>query len=209
MPPVTGIVLAGGESSRFGRPKWKARLAGKTLLERAAGVLLSWCDEVLVVGRAGVLADVASLGKQARFVEDLPLGRGPLVGVATGLEASRGGLSAVVACDMPFADAGLLQYLSRLARGYDAVIPQVEGQAQPLHAVYHRRCLGPMKAALASGVRAPTDFLRDGGLRVRYVPHDELRARTSEPEPFLSVNSVRDLRRARDRLRRWNAAQRT
>lgn len=203
LPATTGAVLAGGESRRFGRPKWRARLYGATLLERSANAFGGWCAEVIVVGRKEARADTRALGSGARFVEDLPLGRGPLVGLATGLRAARTGLVAVVGCDMPFADGAMFRRLARLARGWDAVIPIAGGRAQPLHAIYHRRCLQPMLAALAEGVRAPTDFLRRQELRVRFVEAEELGAPSSRLPPFVSIDTPEDLRRARHRLRRF------
>lgn len=200
-PRVTGIVLAGGESTRFGRPKWQARIGGRTLLERAIDALQGWCAEVLVVGRGDLSRELA-VTEAARFVEDLPFGRGPLVGLASGLRASRTVLNVAIACDMPFAGAALLQHLARRARGYDAVVPLVEGRAQPLHAAYHRRCAARMTAALARGIRSPTRFLERGDVRVRYVPEGELRPYSPDLSAFISVNTPQDLRRARSLLRR-------
>ena len=55
---LTGILLLGGASRRFGAPKALARLGGDTLGERAWRVLGEACDEVLAVGKAAEALDV-------------------------------------------------------------------------------------------------------------------------------------------------------
>ncbi len=54
---VLGVVLAGGQSSRFGSDKALAEIGGATLLDRAVAALAPQCAKVVVAGRAGGLAD--------------------------------------------------------------------------------------------------------------------------------------------------------
>ena len=86
-----GVVLAGGQSRRFGSDKALARLDGATLLELAVGRLAGWCDAVVVAGRAEAPCEV---------VADWPApGMGPLGGIAGALRLARArGFDAVLTC---------------------------------------------------------------------------------------------------------------
>lgn len=86
-----GVVLAGGQSSRFGSDKALAVLDGQTLLDRAVGALARLCEAVVVVGRAEAPAPVLTDRPRA--------GMGPLGGLAAALDhASRGGFDTVLSC---------------------------------------------------------------------------------------------------------------
>jgi len=88
---MLGLVLAGGESSRFGSDKAIAELGGKSLLEHAINRLSGWCDEVAVAGRAE--APVATVGDWPRA------GMGPLGGIAAGLRhAAANGHHMILSC---------------------------------------------------------------------------------------------------------------
>ena len=77
----------------------------------------------------------------ARVVTDKIDRRGPLTGIYSGICSSESEYNVVVACDMPFLNAGLLSYQMELAPGYDAVVPAVEELIEPLHAVYSKKLL--------------------------------------------------------------------
>src|SRR5205823_4148722 len=92
-----------------------------------------------------------------------------------GLGVARGELCLVVAGDMPFVSGPLLDHLAGLADGYDLVLPIVDGQAEPLHAIYRRAaCLPAIEAALTRGERRMIAFHRD--VRVRRVAEEQLRS---------------------------------
>jgi molybdopterin-guanine dinucleotide biosynthesis protein A len=104
---ILGLVLAGGQSSRFGSDKALAELDGQTLLSRAVDALSGWCDEVVIAGR--------STGP-ATCIPDWPrAGMGPLGGIAAGLHHARdNGFASVLSCGVDSVDLpdGLLDLLS-------------------------------------------------------------------------------------------------
>ena len=104
---LTGILLAGGASSRFGSPKALARFEGETLAERAWGLLGEACDERLLVGPGG-LADP---------------GTGPVAAVAAGLRAATHELAVVIPVDMPLLTVQALHALADACR--DAAVAQL------------------------------------------------------------------------------------
>src|SRR5947208_16758174 len=83
--PITGIILAGGASSRMGMDKALLHLDGTTFLGRIVETLDRVVDEVIVVGRERLPRDAA----RARVVTDELPGRGPLGGLLTGMHAAR------------------------------------------------------------------------------------------------------------------------
>jgi molybdopterin-guanine dinucleotide biosynthesis protein A len=116
---LTGILLAGGASTRFGSPKALARLAGETLEERAWRLLGEACDERLLVGGEG-LADP---------------GTGPVAAIAAGLRAASHDLAVVVPVDMPLLTADALRQLAQACR--EAAV----AQAGPLPCAVARHTL--------------------------------------------------------------------
>jgi molybdopterin-guanine dinucleotide biosynthesis protein A len=119
---VTGIVLAGGRSSRFGGDKLAATIDGTTLLERAIAALAAVADEVVVVAAPDTEPPIpVGLGVPARVVHDpVPFG-GPLVGALAGARAARGARVVVAGGDMPALAPAVLR----------ALLAAVEGDVPP------------------------------------------------------------------------------
>ncbi len=137
----------------------KALLAGpggRPLVELALGALRAAGASALCVSVAHPGADsslatvVAGLG--AQLVTDRGPRQGPLGGLEAALASAPTDWTLVVACDMPRLDAGLLRRIARAALEAgpltNAVVPRVDGRAQPLHAAYRRRCVAAVRAAL-------------------------------------------------------------
>jgi molybdopterin-guanine dinucleotide biosynthesis protein A len=103
---LSGLLLVGGASRRFGSPKAFARLDGETLAERAWRLLGEACDERLAVGRLAGLP-FPSLADE---------GTGPVAAIAAGLRAARNDLVLVVPVDMPLLGADALRLLARACR---------------------------------------------------------------------------------------------
>jgi len=116
---LTGILLVGGSSTRFGSPKELAEYDGDTLAGRAWRLLAEACDERLAVGRGG-LADP---------------GTGPVSAIAAGLRAATHELAVVIPVDMPLLTPGALRLLAAACR--DAAV----AQAGPLPCAVARRTL--------------------------------------------------------------------
>jgi len=199
-PPLTGIVLAGGASSRLGTDKALLRLwgaDGPTLLEATVAKLLSLCHEVIVVadrprGRPRL---------RARTVFDAFPQGGVLGAIYTGLMASHTFHAFVVACDMPFLNDALLRYMAAQVRDYDVLIPRLPlrpetahgnpERVEPLHAIYSRACLEPIRQALSAGEQRIVSFFPQ--VRVRYLEADEWAHFDPEGLSFRNLNTPEDL----------------
>lgn len=167
---VIGAVLTGGESRRMGSDKARLELDGESLGARAARVLGSQIEEVVVVSRA--LGDHADLG--VKEIADRIPGRGPLGGVHAALEYAAGRPVFALACDLPRVGPEVVAHLLELAlpaltgaAGPLAVVPALDGRPQPLCAVYAAAGLPEIEKRLAEGDLRMLDLAAAlGALRV-------------------------------------------
>ena len=192
---ISGIVLAGGRSSRMGLAKATLRLGGTTLIERVLAVLSELSEELIVVGEN----DTRFTGLNVKAVRDIFPDRGVLGGVYTGLQAAGQYRSVVVGCDMPFLNLELLHYMTEQAEGYDVVIPRVGSYLEALHAVYSRDCLAPIQRKLREGNLRLVSFFSE--VRVRYIEAEEIARFDPEHLSFFNINEPADLERAESLLR--------
>lgn len=143
----TGVVLAGGRSSRMGRDKALIEVEGATLLERAVQRLRPHVREVLVIGDPALYGHL-----HPQVLPDEVSGQGPLGGIVTALKRARYVRVLVLACDMPAVNDRLLFSLKRgLGNGVDAAVPVHDAHWEPLCAAYHRHALEPLERDLCAG----------------------------------------------------------
>jgi molybdopterin-guanine dinucleotide biosynthesis protein A len=188
------IVLAGGKGLRLGRDKALETVDGQSLLQRVVTRLGSFSSEIIIVTAKGKSFPQFSHNPSFRVVADAYPGRGALVGLATGLAASKAHYNLAVACDMPFLNQTLLRYMLGLKDGFDLVVPRVGGYVEPLHAVYARSCLAPMERLLEQGkmqINALFELVK-----VRYVEAEEMESFDPRRLSFFNVNTSADLEKA-------------
>lgn len=182
-------VLAGGEGRRIGGGKPQRMLGGETLLARALRTARGWSDEVTVVVR-----EPAQAG-DAPYVLDDPAIAGPLGGLAAALRHAREeghGRVLTLPCDMPFVPAGMGERLDS-ALGAGAAIAASGGSLHPVCGVWAIAALDRLNAYLATGRRSLRGFAEAVGFATVEWP--------AEPfDPFLNINSEKDLRRAEEML---------
>jgi len=137
---LTGVLLVGGASRRFGSPKALARFNGKTFAEQAWGVLGEACAERLAFGTA---ADELQL--PFRVHDDGHDLRAPLAGIVAGLRAARNHVCVFLPVDVPFAGPELVRALGQACE--EAAVPQTG----PLPGAYARSALAMLERRLAAG----------------------------------------------------------
>lgn len=205
----SGIILAGGRSSRMGRAKMAIRLEGASLLARTTRTLMACCEEVLVIAAPtgspdGVDDALQELGSipRLKILRDPEPYKGPLPAIVQGLSEARGALTFVTAGDSPLLAPELVKGMLATIKKQpeiDALIPRVDGHPQPLAAAYRRQ---PMRErfieALARGENSPQRVLRGASLR-ELLPSD-LRSWDPQLLSFLNINNPEDLVRARSAL---------
>ncbi len=191
MPHVSGIILAGGKSRRMGgSPKALIPFGGRPLVQTIAEIMGSVLPDCLVVTNTPEL--YAFLGLP--MVRDVFPEGGSLGGIFSGLRAVPGEYGFAVACDMPFLHPGLIRHMTERAGEGDVLIPDAAGDLQTLHAVYGKRCLGPMERLLREGRLKITGFFPE--VRVVNLSAAEI-ARFLDPAlAFMNLNTPEDLTRA-------------
>ena len=196
------IVLAGGKGLRLGRDKAFETVDGQSLLHRVVTRLSSFSSEIIIVTAKGKSLPQFFDKPSFRIVADAYPGQGSLVGLATGLAASKAHYNLAVACDMPFLNQALLRYMLGLAAGFDVVLPRLNGLLEPLHAVYARSCLAPMERLLERKEMRINALL--GLVRVRYVEAEEIDRFDPRHLSFFNVNTGADLERAQQLAKEIN-----
>lgn len=134
---ATGVVLAGGRSSRFGGDKLAATYRGMPLLHHSILRLGELCGEVLVVLGPATSSPPLPSGSTTRLIRDPREGEGPLAGLLTGLRAVTTELAIVAGGDMPELSSSVLLEMLRVAgeAGVDAVALQEDERFRPLPVV--------------------------------------------------------------------------
>lgn len=196
---MSSIILGGGLSTRLGKDKIRLEIDHESLLTRTINRLSPVsADIIIVVAQDQEKPDVAG-SLNFRVIKDTHYRKGPLIGIYSGLEASHDEYSFIVACDMPFLNTELLQYMMKNADGFDAVIPLIDGEVEPLHAAYSRNCLQSIESMIQENnlkVRGLLDRVK-----VRYIEQSEIDLYDPEHLSWFNINTPDDLERAREIIR--------
>lgn len=179
---VTGVILAGGGSSRMGSDKSLLLHKGIRIIEVIYRSLADLFEEVLIVTNVPELYRFLP----CRKVPDIYPGQGVMAGIHAGLVRSRESAIFVAACDMPHLNGTLIRYLTTLADGVDVVMPVTVGGFEPLHAIYRKECLPHLEELLQNteNRRVVSLFSR---IRVRKVIPEEIAP--FDPE-FISFDNI-------------------
>jgi molybdenum cofactor guanylyltransferase len=184
-------ILAGGRSSRMGTDKAFVRVLGRPLIEEILSQSAGLGTESLIITNQP--AEYTYLGVPL-FGDVLP-DKGPLGGLYAALHSATQPHVLCIACDMPFVVRPLLAYLISLIPEGEAIVPRLDGEAEPFRAIYSRACLAPIRAALDAGRMRMISFFPD--VRVRFVDEAEIDRFDPQHLSFFNVNTPEDLEQAR------------
>ncbi|GAB7025370.1 molybdenum cofactor guanylyltransferase [Geotalea toluenoxydans] len=189
---ITGVILAGGKSSRMGYNN-KAFLLhrGGRMIEGIYRTLAGLFEEVIVVTNTPQVYSFLP----CRKVPDLYPGKGVLAGIHGALSQCSGDAVFTVACDMPHLNPELIRHLARQYRGVDLVMPKSAGGYEPLHAIYGRGCLPALEELLQKGEQRVISLLPK--VRVREVAAVEVARFDPEFCSFANINTPEDYYRLR------------
>jgi len=188
---MTGVLLAGGRSSRMGADKAMLVFQGRPLAAGPLEVLRSVAGHVVVASGDGKRLGWLEAEGVEQVADPVP-DAGPLSGLVAGLECARTPLVAVLAVDMPFASAAVLRLLARLWDGHDAVVPVTEAGLEPLHAVYAVATAPLLRGELDRGERSLRRALSTR--TVRRVEPEEWREADPTGRFARNLNRPEDLR---------------
>lgn len=200
----TGLIIAGGRSSRFGaEDKVVASFAGTPMVRRVADALWETVDDIVVNCRKEQIEQIASaldsFSPEVTFATDPEPDEGPLAGIRTGIRAAETEFTAVVAADMPFVDPAFIEYLFERADDHDGAVPRLQdGFYQPIQAVYRTESMATA-ADRALGRNESRIVAAFEDLDVVVVTEDEVR-RQASLETFENVNTREEFVAATERL---------
>lgn len=192
---ITGIILAGGKSSRMGRDKGWIELNNKPLIHYAIEALKPYCDELFISSNS---KEYNSLGYP--IYEDKIKNCGPMGGIYSTLLFSSTPINMVLSCDMPLISTELIKYvLDKSVEGKISLPIHGVNFIEPLCAVY------PLEA-----IPHLEKFIKEGKLKlidlVNSIPTEQIKIDPSQyfyhPDIFLNINRPGDLERASSLLQK-------
>jgi molybdopterin-guanine dinucleotide biosynthesis protein A len=191
---INCIILAGGKSVRFGHDKILEKFGNTSLLEQVISHVDPLCKKIIIV-----TARERSFGQLAKhpkvsIVSDILPGQGSLGGIYTGLVKSDSFYNLVVAADMPFLNESLLKYMIKVADGFDFILPHIKEWYEPLHAIYSRNCIEPIKSILEQGHKVIVELF--DFVKVRYIEAEEVDRFDPKRISFFNINTKEDMERA-------------
>lgn len=178
----TLILLAGGKSRRMGTDKALLTHMGKTFMATIMDNFQAYDNRMIVTNDKNKHRYEGALS-----IEDLYEDMGPLCGIYTGLSQSKTEKNGVVTVDAPFLPSALMDYMMAISDGVDVVVPKLDGRLYPLCAVYKKSIAGTLEEAMARDQRRVQDVI--GGLKVRFVPKEELQAFGDPYRMLLNINT--------------------
>jgi molybdopterin-guanine dinucleotide biosynthesis protein A len=184
---TTGIILSGGKSIRMGENKAFIEIDGVPIIRRIHNLFKELFQEIIIVTNQKELFS----NFEAKIYCDIFPNKGVLGGLYTGIFFSTFNFSFCVACDMPFIKKSLVQYLLNHIKEEDVIVPQTKDGLQPLHAIYSKNCLEPIKKVIEQGKYKITDIY--DLVKVKIIQENEFISFDPMRKSFINVNTPVEL----------------
>lgn len=182
---ISAIILAGGKSTRMMSDKGLIAFNDKPLIEHVIEKVNSITNNIIIIS-----SNPAYIQFGYPCFEDIIKDKGPLSGIVTGLVNSTTQKNFVVACDMPFLSTAILQGLITNCAGVDAVIAEHKNMAEPLCAIYDKRCIPHFRLKLEQNQLKINLALE--GLKTRVISFDKENCFTGNE--FSNINTLEELK---------------
>jgi molybdopterin-guanine dinucleotide biosynthesis protein A len=184
---LTVAIQAGGKSTRMGRDKSFVPFHGRPMIEVVRTLVAGLGQELIIITNDPGPYAYLSLPTYGDIYPD----HGPLGGIHSALVNAAFPYVLMVACDMPWLNRELLQYLIELRATADIIVPRWQKFPEPLHAVYNKTCLEPVEKRLEADDLKITRFYSD--VIVRYVDRAEIVRFDPDGRSFTNINQPQDL----------------
>ena len=177
--PATATILIGGESKRFGSPKWEAIIDGIKLIDR------TW-DSCEIFENRFVVGKEKPDSISYSFIKDELDLQAPINGIYTALKYSKTDWVFLLSCDLPLIDSKVFEKLwESKSENCDAVIPFSNDKIQVTCGFYHKRILGKLESEIEKGNYSIFKLLDN--LNTSYVDF-------GEDYRFMNMNIKKDMR---------------
>jgi len=190
---LTGIILSGGKSIRMGQNKPFIEIEGVPIISRTHSLFEKIFEEVIIVTNQKDLYRMFN----AKIYEDLLANGGVAGGLYTGLFFSSFRYSFCVASDMPFLKEPVIEYLIKNTEDYDVVVPRTKDGLHPLHAIYSKNCLEPIRKIIEDKSYRIIDFYQK--MRIKIIDEDEIISLDPRRESFININTPEELLQIKQR----------
>ncbi|MCX5833289.1 MAG: molybdenum cofactor guanylyltransferase [Deltaproteobacteria bacterium] len=192
--PVTGIILSGGKSNRLGGlNKAFIEIRGERLIEKTLRLYRELFEEILIVTNS----PLDYLEFDVKIVTDIIPGKASLGGIYTGLFFANSEYAFVTACDMPFLNAQFIRSMMEKTGQHDIIIPRSADGLQPLHAIYSRKLLKPIRRLIDADHLKITELFKKS--KVLEIPREEILSFDPEERLFMNINTPEDLEKLADK----------
>ncbi|MBI5540893.1 MAG: molybdenum cofactor guanylyltransferase [Bacteroidia bacterium] len=151
---LTGIILAGGESSRIGKDKSKIIYNNLPLIEYPINLFRKYCDEIIIS------ADSNKLNEYNYLKVPDEIGKyGPLAGIYSCLKKSSNHVNIVISCDMPLITDKLISYIIDNSNGFDLIMPFYNSHYEPLCAIYTKSLIPVIEDLFSKNDYSPLSLI--------------------------------------------------
>lgn len=189
---ISGIILAGGKSSRMKFNKAFARLQNHTVIEILVDKFTKFFSETIIISNDPDLFT----GMGVQVYRDIIPSQGPVSGIHAGLHYARNEIVFICGCDMPFVNLDMVEYMVSKLETHDSVVPEIHGHLQPTAALYNRKCLPVFTESLQKDHLKLICLFREA-LDAVVVPAQELECFGDVDQMFFNINDANALEKAR------------
>jgi len=184
---TSGVILAGGKSSRMRFNKAFAEISGRPVIHIILDKFASLFQEIIIISNDPEL--YTCLG--VPVYTDIYPRMGPVAGIHSALYHCSHDSAFVMGCDVPFMSMELVRMMISRLDGYDSVVPRLDNQLQPLTAVYSRRCLPVLTSCLETNRVKLIRIFEE--LNVLEISRNDIEKFGVAEEMFLNVNDIEAL----------------
>lgn len=167
---ITGIILAGGKSSRMGADKGLLVYKNQFLIDYPIALLTNYCSEIIISSNSSNYDYL-----NVRVIPDVMEPIGPIGGLFTCLNASNTNWNLFLACDMPFVNSQIIDLLIINKDKYDAVLPSINGWPLPVCGLYNKNIISVMKSEINMGRYSLQNLLKKSKTLILEIEDNELR----------------------------------
>ncbi|WP_081755957.1 molybdenum cofactor guanylyltransferase [Paucisalibacillus sp. EB02] len=186
---IVGIILAGGQSRRYGTPKAFALMKGIPFYQYSINVMNPFVESIVLVSNIDIVNRFEHKAPNLKLIIDNPsyAGLGPLAGIYSGMESVKAEWYLISPIDVPFMEESVFKtLLENIEVGIEAVVPIVRGNMQPLISVFHRSMKERIKNQLMYHELSPKQLFIKSEVKFIEIEHEK---------PFRNINYQDDLRR--------------
>jgi len=184
---LSGIILSGGKSIRMGENKAFIEIEGIPIIKRIQNLFERLFHEILIItNQKELFSDM-----NVKIYSDLIPNQGVLGGLYTGIFFSSFKYSFCVACDMPFLNKHVIQYLIKNIQENDVIVPKTKDGLQPLHAIYSKNCLEPIKKIIDMGEYKVINLYPM--VKTKIIEENEFSNLDPTRKSFININTPEEL----------------